>query len=133
MIALLRERLLAKIVMPGPATPCATWVGAYNRPGQFATRSQRKAAYRPVIRERSWQQGGQMIYVAPLLLRIAGILPEREDQIHAAHRCRMGVPHDGMYRCVDLDCLRWASRAENEADKYEEVLAHEALHKSHDC
>lgn len=113
----LRERLLGKIVMPGPATPCATWVGAYNRPSARSERARRKAACRPVICSGGYR--GPVIYVAPALLMLAGIAPEHPDQIHAAHRCRMGVPFDGVYRCVDLDCLRWASRAENEADKYE--------------
>ena len=65
---------------------------------------------------REGRRGSPMIYVAPTLLRLAGVVPA-EGQVHAAHRCRMGVPPDGVYRCVDLDCLRWASPAENEADK----------------
>jgi hypothetical protein len=115
--AALCERLLSKIVMPGPATPCATWVGAYNRPSARSERAGRKPAHRPVISKGARAQG--MIYVAPTLLQLAAIVPAREDQVHAAHRCRMGVPVDGVYRCVDLDCLRWASPAENEADKYD--------------
>ena len=112
----LRDRLLGKIVMPGPATPCATWIGAYNRPSARSARAGRKPAHRPVIRAEGRRA---VIYVAPLMLTLAEIIPEHPDQTHAAHRWRMGVPINGVYSCVDLDCLRWASPAENEADKYE--------------
>lgn len=112
----LRERLLGKIVMPGPATPCATWVGGYNSPGK-RTRKYKYSAHhrRPVVRA-----GGRtttMIYVAPTLLRLAGILPERPEQVQACHCCPTGPAWHGLFSCVDLACLRWGTQAENEADK----------------
>ena len=109
--ATLRERLLGKIVMPGPATPCATWVGAYNRQGL-----KRRNFYfrRPVI----WLGGtfGPVVYVLPLLLQLAGIEPERDDQTEACHCCPTGTPPDGMYRCVDVAHAHWGSRAENDGN-----------------
>lgn len=112
----LRERLLGKIVMPGPATPCATWVGGYNRPGRTAYRKTSKHHRRPVIR-----LGGQrtnMVYVAPTLLRLAGVQPQRPEQVQACHRgCPCGHAWHGVYSCVDLDHLAWGTQAENEQDK----------------
>jgi hypothetical protein len=112
----LRERLLTKIVMPGPATPCATWVGAYNIDGR---RSRSHRGVRPVI-----YPGGPnrkaVAYAAPTLLRVAGVEPERADQTEACHRgCPCGPSWDGVYRCTDLAHLEWGTRAENEADKRE--------------
>jgi hypothetical protein len=105
----LRDRLLGKIVMPGPATPCATWVGAYNRHGR---RGRMRWFARPVI----WLGGtfGPVVYVAPLLLKLAGILPEEPEQTEACHSCPTGTPPDGVYRCVDLAHLRWGTRGEND-------------------
>lgn len=110
----LRDRLLGKIVMPGPATPCATWVGAYNIDGRKTGRQNR--GRRPVI-----QIGGigsPVVYVTRLLLVLCGVQREHARQIEACHCCPTGTPPDGVYRCVDLDHLRWGARDENEADKY---------------
>lgn len=113
----LRERLLGKIVMPGPATPCATWVGGYNQSRGFKKGHQGRyrSTHRPVI----WWIAS-MVYVAPLMLeKIAGVARPSNQQNEACHRCPTGTPIDGVYRCVDLAHLRWGSRAENEADKYD--------------
>lgn len=111
--ATLRERLLTKIVMPGPATPCATWVGGYNRHG-FRRRT--RHFRRPVICEGGHH--GQMLYVAPVLLTLASDGVVQIAGAEACHRgCPTGAPIDGVYRCVDLDHLRWGSRQENEEDK----------------
>lgn len=105
----LRDRLLGKIVMPGPATPCATWVGAYNKQGL-----RRRNLYfrRPVIRLGGI--GSRIVYVFPTLLRLAGILPERPDQTEACHCCPTGTPPDGVYRCVDVSHGVWGARSEND-------------------
>lgn len=108
----LRERLLSKIVMPGPATPCATWVGAYNRPGRTSVKHS-KFHRRPVVQLGT--RGSGMRYVAPLLLEMAGTLPAPAQC--ACHTCPTGTPPDGVYRCVDLAHLRWGTYRENEADK----------------
>ena len=105
----LRERLLGKIVMPGPATPCATWVGAYNRQG---LKRRNHFFQRPVIR--AGGKGSMVLYVAPTLLRLAEIEPERPEQTEACHHCPTGTPADGVYRCVDLNHLYWGSREEND-------------------
>lgn len=122
----LRERLLSKIVMPGPATPCATWVGAYNqsrglRPGH---QGRYTVTRRPVI----WSGGtcGTVMYVAPLLLQLADIEPPSEEHKEACHCCPTGTPPDRMYRCVDFAHIRWGTRHENEADK--RVAADEDTH-----
>lgn len=114
----LRERLLGKIVMPGPATPCATWVGARNqsrglRPGH---QGRYVVSCRPVI----WRGGsfGGTAYVAPLLLEIAGEAPPTDAHREACHAgCPTGRAWNGVYLCVDLAHLRWGTRTENEADK----------------
>jgi hypothetical protein len=119
--AALCERLLSKIVMPGPATPCATWIGAYNQSRGFKKGHQGRyrETRRPVVRERPHQVGGVMIYVAPTMLRLAEIEPERAEQRQACHRgCPTGPAWQGVYSCVDLDHLRWGTQVENEADKY---------------
>jgi len=108
----LRERILSKIVMPGPATPCATWVGGYNVDGRRTRGHTPKR--RPVVRLGG--RGTTMVYVAPVLLTLAEGPP---DGRVACHRCPTGTPADRTYRCVDLDHLRWGTRAENEADKRE--------------
>lgn len=108
----LRERLLSKIVQPGPATPCATWVGAYNIDGR---RRKWTAGRRPVIQVGA--RGSPVVYVTRLLLSLAGVPRAHAGQIEACHCCPTGTPADGMYRCVDLAHLRWGTRAENEADK----------------
>lgn len=119
--ATLRERLLAKIVNAGPAAPCATWVGAYNVDGRKSGRKTR--GQRPVI----YLDGGDrgpIVYVAPLLLALAHdtalrpLDPETGQPLEALHRCTPSW--DGVYRCVDLACLRWGTRLENEADKRRE-------------
>jgi hypothetical protein len=107
----LRERLYSKIVQPGPATPCATWVGAYNRHG---LRRARRLFHRPVVRLGA--VGSPVVYVAPALLTLAGITPDRPDQTEACHTCPTGTPPDGVYRCVDLDHLQWGSREENDGN-----------------
>lgn len=109
----LRDRILGKIVMAGPATPCATWVGAYNRHGR---RGRMRWFARPVV----WAGGsfGPVIYVANALLRLSGAEPPTSEHREACHCCPTGTPVDGVYRCVDLDHLRWGTRAENEADKH---------------
>lgn len=112
--ATLRDRILGKVVMAGPATPCAIWVGAYNRPGKHSIK-RRRPHERPVVR-----LGGQntsMVYVAPTMLQLAGIQPERPEQVQACHTCPCGAAWHGRYTCVDLAHLRWGSQAENEADK----------------
>lgn len=109
--ATLRERLLSKIVMPGPATPCATWVGAYNVDGRKNGRKNRSR--RPVIK--AGPMRGPVLYVAPTMLTLAGVVPDRPDQTEALHSC--APPVNGVYTCVDLRCLRWGSRTENERDK----------------
>lgn len=114
----LRERLLSKIVMPGPATPCATWVGGYNRPGRNSVKKARLHR-RPIIRLGT--RATSLVYVAPTLLRIAGVAPERPDQVQACHRgCPTGPAWHGAFHCVDLDHLRWGDQRENEADKREQ-------------
>jgi hypothetical protein len=110
--ATLRDRILGKIVMPGPATPCATWVGAYNVDGRRSGR--RNRGRRPVISAGVFR--GRTLYVAPTLLQLAGIAPSH-PAAEAGHRCPCGVRHDGLYSCVDLDHLCWVDRTENEADK----------------
>lgn len=113
----LRDRLLGKIVMPGPATPCATYVGAYNRPGQRSKRPHGRR--RPVIC--AGGRFGVMLYVAPTLLRLADIHPPTPDHVHACHvGCPTGVPWNGVYSCVDLDHLQWGTRKENEGHKREQ-------------
>lgn len=113
----LRERLLGKIVMPGPATPCATWVGAYNQSRGFKKGHQGRyvMSRRPVI----WTGGsfGTVVYAAPVLLKIAGIAQPSEEHTEACHTCPTGTPPDGVYRCVDLEHLRWGTRQDNERDK----------------
>jgi hypothetical protein len=112
----LRDRILGKIVMPGPATPCATWVGSYNRTGA-RTRKMRWGAHhrRPVIR--AGGRGSRMVYVAPTMLKIAGVVPEHPAQIQACHDCPGGPAWHGVFFCVDLAHLRWGTQTENEADK----------------
>lgn len=116
----LSERLLSKIVMPGPATPCATWVGAYNQSRGFRKGHQGRygMARRPVI----WLGGsyGRVVYAAPQLLKISGAEPPSVEHVEACHCCPTGTPVDRMYRCVDLEHLRWGTRAENEADKQQD-------------
>lgn len=123
--ALLCERLLSKIVMPGPMTPCATWIGAYNRSAGLRRGHQGRyrATYRPVV----WYLAST-IYTAPLLLDVvAGIRRPTAEANEACHKgCPCGPSWDLVYRCVDLAHLRWGTRHENEADKYEEVLDHES-------
>lgn len=112
----LRERLLSKIVMPGPATPCATWVGGYNKVGKTSVKKHCKHHRRPVIR--SGSKGSPIVYAAPTMLRIAAVAPERPEQTQACHvGCPTGPSWDGVYRCVDLDHLRWGTQAENESHK----------------
>lgn len=117
----LRERLLSKIVMPGPATPCAVYVGAYNQVGASSVKKHCKHHRRPVIR-----LGGQqtpVVYVAPLLLKLAGVAPNRPEQNQACHvGCPTGPAWDGVYRCVDLDHLRWGTQAENERHKQQAAI-----------
>ena len=112
----LRTRLLTKIVQPGPATPCATWIGAYNAVGQTSLKKHCKHHRRPLIR-----LGGRrapMAYVAPLLLALADRAPAQPAQVQACHRgCPCGATWHGLFSCVDLDHLYWGSQAENEADK----------------
>lgn len=111
----LRERLLAKIVMPGPATPCATWVGAYNVDGRLTGRVHR--GRRPVIFLGGGRRG-RIVYAAPTLL---ALVDDRRLVVAAAEACHRGCPTgepvDGVYRCVDLAHLAWGSRQENEDDK----------------
>lgn len=113
----LRTRLLTKIVMPGPATPCAIWVGSYNSVGRTSIKKHCKHHRRPVARLGGRQTS--MIYVAPTLLQLAGITPATSDQTHACHRCPTGSAWHGVYTCVDLAHLRWGTPEENEADKRE--------------
>lgn len=112
----LRARLLSKIVMPGPATPCATWVGGYSL-GRRRTRGA-VVHRRPVI-----QIGGRrspVAYVARVVLTLAADRPSGIPAAEACHRCPTGTPVDAVYRCVDLDHLYWGSRTENERDKHGE-------------
>lgn len=114
--ATLRERLLGKIVMPGPATPCATWVGAYNKVGRRAPQKLTRHHRRPVVR--LGRAGTPMVYVAPTLLRIAGVAPEHPAQVQACHcGCPTGPSWHGVYSCVDLEHLTWGTQAENEGHK----------------
>lgn len=114
----LRDRLLSKIVMPGPATPCATWVGAYNRHAwRRKTAPRAHLACRPVIFAGGGHRG-PMIYVAPALLHLhddRGLVVSGAEACHKG--CPTGSPVDGVYRCVDLAHLYWGSRTENERDK----------------
>lgn len=107
----LRERLLGKIVNAGPATPCATWVGAYNRPGKTSVKG-RRVHRRPVIR--LGVVGSPIVYVLPLLLQLSGEEPT-EERRQAGHTCPTRC--DGVYSCVDLAHARWVSQRENERDK----------------
>lgn len=113
----LRERLLSKIVMPGPATPCATWVGAYNTDGRRTGRVHRPR--RPVISiGPRVGNTGVVGYVFPVLLHLAGVEPPTPAHTEACHRgCPCGAPVDGVYRCVDLAHGAWGTREENERDK----------------
>lgn len=110
----LRDRLLGKIVMAGPATPCAVWVGAYNRPGRYSGKRS-KHHRRPVIK--AGGRASSVLYVAPTLLQLAAIAPAHPAQRQALHTCPTGPAWHGMFACVDLDHLRWGTQAENEADK----------------
>jgi hypothetical protein len=110
----LRERLLSKIVQAGPATPCATWVGAYNVDGR---RAKRNRGQRPVIQ--LGRIGSPVVYVTRVLLALADDRATVIVGAEACHRgCPCGPPVDDRYRCVDVDHLRQGTRAENEADKY---------------
>lgn len=108
----LHKRLLGKIVNAGPATPCATWVGAYSTGRRRSTNT---IHLRPVIQLGG--RGSPVAYVAPTMLRLAGVVAESVDQREACHRCPTGTAHDAMYRCVDLAHLQWGSRDDNERDK----------------
>lgn len=116
--ATLEERLLSKIVNAGPATPCAVWIGAYNqsrgRPGM--PRRGKHPTRRPVLQIGGL--GSAVMYVARLLLILAGVQRVHARQIEACHTCPSGTPWNGVYTCVDLGHLRWGTREENEADKY---------------
>ncbi len=113
----LLDRILGKIVMPGPAAPCATWVGAYSHGRKRSTNT---THLRPVIQ--AGGRGTPVLYVAPTLLRLFADAPPSDEHREAGHSCPCGTRHDAVYACVDLAHLRWVTRDQNEADKRRDDL-----------
>lgn len=112
----LHERLLSKISTTPTSSGCLHWLGAFNTDGR--PRGRRYRTRRPVIQ--LGRVGSPVVYVAPLLLALAGdgnIRPTARDgvRLFALHRC--APPGDGIYRCVALEHLRWGTQMENEAEK----------------
>lgn len=112
------ERLLAKIDMTcAHPQGCHLWTGAYNIDGRHGGRRYR--GRRPVIRLGG--RHGEIVYVAPLILALAGdgnlrpICPRTGQRLFALHTCTSHA--DGWYRCVNFDHLVWGTQRQNEQDK----------------
>jgi hypothetical protein len=95
-------RILDKIAAPAADDACWFWMGSYVRESDGKERPKIQVGGR----------GSRTVTVARLLLCLADGVPlVRRRRREAAHRC-------GHWWCVNPAHLRWATREENERDKF---------------